>query len=71
MDELNADNSTNKFLDQINVLLDTHAPLKWVKKYKLKFNSTPWIKLGLQKLKSVKNKLITNFINKKDHVWKE
>ena len=66
IDELNADKSTKKFLDKINMLLDTYAPLKRVKKYKLKFKSKPWITLGLQKSIFVKNKLLTNFINKKD-----
>ena len=47
------------------MLLDTYAPLKKVKKYKLKFKSKPWIMLGLQKSISVKNKLLINFINKK------
>ena len=67
--ELNADNSTKKFLDQINMLLDTYAPLERVKKYKLKFKSKPWITLGLQKSISVKNKLLTNIINKKDPAY--
>ena len=71
IDELNADKSTKKFLDKINMLLDTYAPLKRVKKYKLKFKSKPWITLGLQKSISVKNKLLTNFINKKDPILKE
>ena len=53
------------------MLLDTYAPLKRVKKYKLKFKSKPWITLGLQKSISVKNKLLTNFINKKDPILKE
>ena len=52
-------------------MLDTYAPLKRVKKYKLKFKSKPWITLGLQKSISVKNKLLTNFINKKDPILKE
>ena len=56
-DELTADNSTTKFLDKIKMLLDTYAPLKRVKKCKLKFKSKPWITLGLQKSISVKNKL--------------
>ena len=30
IDELNADNSTKKFLDKINMLLHTYAPLKKV-----------------------------------------
>ena len=63
-DELNVGNSTKKFLDKINMLLGTYAPLKRVKKYKMKFKSKPWITLGLQKKISVKNKLLTNFINK-------
>ena len=71
IDELNADNSTTMFLDKINMLLDTYAPFKRVKIYKLKFKSKPWIILGLQKSISVKNKLLTSFINKKDPILKE
>ena len=59
------------YLDKINMLLDTYAPLKRINKYKLKFKSKPWITLGLQKSISVKNKLLTNFINKKDPMLKE
>ena len=65
IDKLNADNSTKKFLDKINMLLDTFAPLKRVTKYKLKFKSTPWLMLGLQKPLSAKNKLLSDFISKK------
>ena len=71
INELNADNSTKIYLDKINMLLDTYAPLKRINKYKLKFKSKPWITLGLQKSISVKNKLLTNFINKKDPILKE
>ena len=53
------------------MLLDTYAPFKRVKKYKLEFKSKPWITLGLQKSISVKNKLLANFINKKDPILKE
>ena len=53
------------------MLLDTYAPLKRVNKYKMKFNSKPWITLRLQKSISMKNKLLTNFINKKDPILKE
>ena len=69
-DELNADNSTRMYLDKINMLLDTYAPLKRINKYKMKFKSKPWITLGLQKSISVKNKLLKNLINKKDPVQK-
>ena len=61
-DELNADNSTRMYLDKINMLLDTYAPLKRINKYKIKFKSKPWITLGLQKSISVKNKLLKNFL---------
>ena len=53
------------------MLLGTYAPLKRINKYKLKLMSKPWINLGLQKSISVKNKLLKNFINKKDHILKE
>ena len=55
IDELNADNSTKTYLDKVNMLLDTYAPLKKINKYKLKFKSKPWITLDLQKSISVKN----------------
>ena len=48
IDKLNADNSTKMYLDTINMLLDTYAPLKRINKYKLKLESKPWITLGLQ-----------------------
>ena len=70
-DELNADNSTRMYVDKINMLLDTYAPLRRTNKYKMKFKSKPWITLGLQISISVKNKLLKNFINKKDPVLKE
>ena len=71
IDELNVDNSTRMYLDKINILLDTYAPLKRVNKYKMKFKSIPWITLGLQKSISVKNKLLKNFINRKNPILKE
>ena len=55
-DELNVDNSIQTYLEKINNLLDTYAPLKRIDKYKLRFNSNPWITLSLQKSVSVKNK---------------
>ena len=71
INELNADNSTKIYLDKINMLLNTYAPLKKINKYELKFKPKPWITLGLQKSISVKNKLLANFINKKDPILKE
>ena len=37
----------------------------------MKFKSKPWISLGLQKSIFVKNKLLKNFITKKDPILKE
>ena len=54
----------------INILLDNYAPLKRIDKYKLRLKSKPRITLGLQKSISVKNKLLTNFINAKHTVLK-
>ena len=71
IDEKNVDNSTKMYLDRINILLDTYAPLKRINKHKLKFKYKLWITLGLQKSISAKNKLLKNFINKKDPVLKE
>ena len=41
IDKLNADNSTKMYLDTINILLDTYAPIKRINKYTLKFKSKP------------------------------
>ena len=55
--ELNADNSTNIYLEKINILLHTYAPLKRIDKCKLRSKSKPLITLDLQKSILVKNKL--------------
>ena len=47
-------------------ILDKHAPLKKLRKYKLKFKTKPWITIALQKSISIKSKLFSDFINKKD-----
>ena len=53
------------------MLLGTYTLLKRVDRCKMKFKSKPWIVLGLQNSISVKNKLLKNFINKKDPILKE
>ena len=58
--------SINSFLDNMNSILDEHAPLKRVNKYKLKFKSKPRITPAIQKSISVKNNLLKRFINSKD-----
>ena len=47
--ELNADNSTQIYLEKINILLHTYAPLKRIDMCKLRFKSKPLITLDLQK----------------------
>ena len=59
------------YLDEVNIFLNTYATLKKINKYKLKFKSKPWITPGLQKSIFVKNKLLTNFINKEDPILKK
>ena len=48
------------FLNKMDSILDTHAPLKKVNKYKLKFKTKPWITTALQKSISFKNNLRKN-----------
>ena len=69
--ELNADNSTQMYLDKINNLLDIYAPLKRINEYKLEFKFKPSITLDLQKSISVKNKLLTILVNKENNILKE
>ena len=49
----------------------THAPLKKVKKYELKFKTKPWITPALQKSISIKNNLLKKFKTAKDPQIKE
>ena len=50
----------------MNRILDKHASLKKLTKYKLKFKTKPCIAMPLQKSISIKNKLFGDYINKKD-----
>ena len=70
-DGLNSDSLTKMYLYKINMLLDIYVSLKNINKYKLKFKANPWITLGLQELLSMKNKLLTSFINKNNPLLKK
>ena len=59
------------YLDKINMMLDTYAPLKRIDKYKMRFKSKPCTTLGIQKSIFVKNKLLKKSINNKDPILKE
>ena len=50
----------------MNRILDKHAPLKRLSKYKFKFKTKPWITMALQKSILIKNKLFSDYINKKE-----
>ena len=54
------------FLNNINSILDVHAPLKKVNKHKLKFKRKPWIIPALQKSIFNKNNLLKKFRTAKD-----
>ena len=55
IDQQNVNLSMDSFLNNINSILDVHAPLKKVNKYKLKFKTKIWITLALQKSISIKS----------------
>ena len=65
IEEQNIDYSTEVFLNKIYELLNNFAPFKKTNKYKLKSKSEPWITPGLQKSISVKNKVLSDFIDKR------
>ena len=54
------------FFESNSKIIDKHAPLKKLSKYKLKFKTKPWITTALKKSISIKKKLFRDFINKKD-----
>ena len=50
------------FSNNMSSILDTHAPLKKINKYTLKFKTKPWITPTLQKSISIKNNLLKKFV---------
>ena len=60
IDQQNVNLSMDSFSNNKDSILDTHAPLKSVNKYKLKFKTKPWITPALQKSISIKNNLLKN-----------
>ena len=63
--------SMESLLNNINSILDVHAPLKKVNKHRLKFKTKPWITPALQKSIFNKNNLLKKFITAKDPQVKE
>ena len=58
----NANVSMENFVNNIDDLLDKHAPFKEISKYKLKFKAKPWIAAVFQKSISIKNALFKRCI---------
>ena len=71
IDQQNVNFSMDIFLNKMDSILNTHAPLKKVNKYKLKFKIKPWITPALQKSISIKSNLLKKFITVKDPQIKE
>ena len=71
IDQQNVDLSIESFLNNINSVLDSNAPFKRVKNYKLRFKTKHWITPALQESVSVKNPLLNKFIKSKDPQTKE
>ena len=53
------------FVNNMNDLLDKHAPFKKISKLKLKFKTKPWITTALEKSISIKNALFKGCIKLK------
>ena len=66
----NVNVSMENFVNNMNDLLDKHAPFKKISKYKLKFKTKPWITAALQKSISIKNALFKRYIKLKRPVKK-
>ena len=66
----NVNVSMENFVNNMNDLLDRHAPFKKISKYKLKFKTKPWITAALQKSISIKNSLFKKYIKLKSPVKK-
>ena len=70
LDQRDVNLSIESYLNNMNLILDEHAPLK-LKFNKLKFKSKPWITPAIQKSITFKNNLLKRFINAKDSQTKE
>ena len=66
LDQQDVNLSIESFLNNMNSILDKHAPLKRINKYNLKFRSKPWKTPTIQKSITVKNNLLKRFTNAKD-----
>ena len=66
----NVNVSMENFVNNMNDLLDKHAPFKKINKYKLKFKTKPWIAAALQRSISIKNALFKRYIKLKSPVKK-
>ena len=62
----NVNVSMENFVNNMNDLLNKHAPFEKICEFKLKFKTKPWIMAALQKSISIKNSSKTEYINNKN-----
>ena len=61
----------DSFLNNVNSILDAHAPFRKANKYKLKLKTKTWITPALQRSVSIKNNLLKKCMASKDPQVKE
>ena len=66
----NVNVSMENFVNNMNNLLDKHAPFKKINKYKLKFKTKLWITASPEKSISIKSFLFKRYIKLKSPVKK-
>ena len=62
--------SFNRFNEKINVLLDTHVPLKKLNKKELRLIAKPWITPDIIKTIKARDRLLRKYINAKEPAYK-
>ena len=71
IDKGNPNLSFHNYIEEVENMISSHAPLIKTRKRELKFQSKPWITSGLQKSIVIKNKLFGKFIKSTNSIIKE
>ena len=71
IDKGNPNLSFHNYIEEVENMISSHAPLIKTRKRELKFQSKPWITSGLQKSIVIKNKLFGRFIKCTNSIIKE
>ena len=70
MDKENVNETIDNYLQNLNNLLEKHAPLKKLNKQERKFQQKPWITKGLQVSIKKKTQYLENISDAKIKYWK-